>query len=574
MKLVVREYLSSLKESGELDELLPTLMLAMDYRPLSKPQAGRQDGVDIALVGKDDTGRNCLVLLVVKCGNITRSVWDSGPNSIRQTLNEVLDVYLQKRVQDAHKDYVKKIIVCTNGDLTQTTEQHWNGYVDRYAQDGAIEFDLWGGDALSLLIEKHLLNEFILPESSRSDFRKSLALIGESEYDLSHYYRLLGHILFYEDEEDKKAVQAFKEAMDTANLILCILFRWAESGKNLNNCLSASERTVLWGWELIRRKDYLNKTKALELYAHLVATHQRILAAYFKKLHRHYNVRDAVSIYSREHILVTESVFEQIGIVSLVGFNIMFTYQDANAVNAVANSLKQLILNNPSSGSPCYDRHSIEIAIALLFLINSDHTDFAIEWLTEMISRLDFVYKTKRLFPIATDSIDHAIQLSVDYWKGPLVEKVNTLSTLVPMLAQFCCILGLDESYQLLRRTTKTCLQSTNLQLWHPDKSTEEHVYFTPAHYESGNAETSIELPDTLDELKEHIIDLNKEDVATSFLEFSASKHGFPPLLLTASRHFQMPVFPSFWHNHIKPNSEQVVASPDCEESSLLTKPD
>lgn len=79
MRLVIREYLRMLKESGELDEFLPELLLKMGFILTSKAQKGvRQGGVDIAAVGKDITGQDTLLLLVVKCGNITRSNWDNG----------------------------------------------------------------------------------------------------------------------------------------------------------------------------------------------------------------------------------------------------------------------------------------------------------------------------------------------------------------------------------------------------------------------------------------------------------------------------------------------------------------
>lgn len=52
MKLIIREYLSLLKESKELDWLIPDLLLSMGIEPFSYPQIGvRQYGVDVAAVG-------------------------------------------------------------------------------------------------------------------------------------------------------------------------------------------------------------------------------------------------------------------------------------------------------------------------------------------------------------------------------------------------------------------------------------------------------------------------------------------------------------------------------------------
>lgn len=45
MKLIIREYLTLLKESGELDRLLPDLLLSMSIPPISRAQKGvRQEG--------------------------------------------------------------------------------------------------------------------------------------------------------------------------------------------------------------------------------------------------------------------------------------------------------------------------------------------------------------------------------------------------------------------------------------------------------------------------------------------------------------------------------------------------
>ena len=112
MKLVIREYLSMLKESGELDALLPDLLLAMGIEPLSKAQVGvRQNGVDIAARGLDpDDDIDKLFLLTVKQGDLSRKNWDGGTaQALRPSLNEILDVYLNKYIDEEHQNLPKKI---------------------------------------------------------------------------------------------------------------------------------------------------------------------------------------------------------------------------------------------------------------------------------------------------------------------------------------------------------------------------------------------------------------------------------------------------------------------------------
>lgn len=51
MKLILSQYLRTLKERDEFDRLLPDILLAMGYVPISRPQTGiEQHGVDLAAV--------------------------------------------------------------------------------------------------------------------------------------------------------------------------------------------------------------------------------------------------------------------------------------------------------------------------------------------------------------------------------------------------------------------------------------------------------------------------------------------------------------------------------------------
>ncbi len=65
MKVLISQYIRTLKERNELDRLLPNLLLSMSIVPLFTTQTGtRQYGVDIAAIGKDpdDGEKNYLYL--------------------------------------------------------------------------------------------------------------------------------------------------------------------------------------------------------------------------------------------------------------------------------------------------------------------------------------------------------------------------------------------------------------------------------------------------------------------------------------------------------------------------------
>jgi len=104
LRLLLEDFLGLMREEGELDAFLPLLMSSMGHEVVYRPQKGpRQYGVDIVSVGKDEDDVEKLFLWLVKCGDIGRADWNSGPQAIRQSIDDVGDVYLTSHVAPEHK---------------------------------------------------------------------------------------------------------------------------------------------------------------------------------------------------------------------------------------------------------------------------------------------------------------------------------------------------------------------------------------------------------------------------------------------------------------------------------------
>jgi hypothetical protein len=123
LKLIIKQYLSLLKESGELDSLLPDLLLSMGIEPISRPQIGpRQYGVDVTAVGNDENGKKTFFIFTIKQGDIGRSDWDGTPQSVRPSLVEIKEVYIPTHIEKKYQGLPKKIILCTGGEKKQEIE--------------------------------------------------------------------------------------------------------------------------------------------------------------------------------------------------------------------------------------------------------------------------------------------------------------------------------------------------------------------------------------------------------------------------------------------------------------------
>jgi hypothetical protein len=230
MKLVIAEYLRTLRERDELDRLLPDLLLEMDYVLVARPQTGNtQYGVDIAARGKNsETEVDELLLLVVKQGDIGRTEWNGNKNAVYQSINDIFHVYLRSHLEPQDQDRSIRIVVATNGELKQTVQAGWSGFVNGNESKAKIEF--WGADFIATLIEKHLLDEHIFLDEDRQDLRRALALSGDSEYERQDLHRLFMRVLDLNDKGQltgkPKTGKALLKALRIVNLSAQMFAYW------------------------------------------------------------------------------------------------------------------------------------------------------------------------------------------------------------------------------------------------------------------------------------------------------------------------------------------------------------
>jgi hypothetical protein len=203
MKLILKQYLSSLRERGELDAILPDLLSQLGLNVFSRPGRGtRQDGVDVGAVGSLDGGPERVYLFSIKPGDLTRKDWDGDAvQSLRPSLNEVKDAYIPNRLPAEHRG--KDIVICIGigGDVQEQVRPQLVGFMKQNTTT-TITFEEWNGDKLSSLIQACFLREDLLPEHARSRLRKSLALLDEPEASYQHFAALIKSLAAVDNQKD------------------------------------------------------------------------------------------------------------------------------------------------------------------------------------------------------------------------------------------------------------------------------------------------------------------------------------------------------------------------------------
>lgn len=247
----------------------------------------------------------------------------------------------------------------------------------------------------------------------------------------------------------------------------------------------------------------------MRAYYRLVEMYLNVSTVYFNKVQSHLFEKNAMARYYRESSLLNERVFEEFGRIATIGLgHLFFGYATGDrergkqGANTIAQALEAFIESHPVTGSPCYDAHCIDLSLAFVLFYFTNRVEVAKTWLGELIGRLTYAYRIGKWFPISTDNFDDLVAFEIDRNDIDL-EKLKSMSWMIPTVAQWAAALGADEAYAHLMGLREDVLKQTCFQLWYPDETTDALRYAGPAHLEGGITEAPIVLPATAEEMRE-----------------------------------------------------------------------
>ena len=553
MKLIIREYLSSLKERGELDAVLPDLLSQLGLNVYSRPARGtRQDGVDVGAVGSLDGGPEKVYLFSIKPGDLTRRGWDGeSEQSLRPSLNLILDSYIPNRLPAEHRGRDIVICVAIGGDVQEQVRPELTGYIAQNSK-GNISFEEWNGDKLAAYIQSSFLREDLLPQQARSHLRKSLAMLDEPEISYRHFAALIRALSAVETLNDAQRVTAIRQM----SICLWISFAWAREAANMESAYLASEFTLLHAWNIVRL--YAGKenktTRAIEtaFFSIFTAYHQICSEFLGKNVLPYADKPHVVSsaVHSACSLDLNLKLFDLLG---RLGADGIWAYWGAlrcsdeekdlkearlRETQMYAEAVKDLISNNPALLLPAKDDQTIDILIATSLLVtDGGNRSFITSWLGEMLERARFSYQSNGKYPCVldayTDLLEHPKSTDSDYR-----ENATSASILYPSIALWAALLNDDTTYSKVAAMKRDVLQHCTYQFWYPDDRSEAHFYTDSDSHGAALANLAIDRPK-----EEFLAQVFGEcEHSPHFKNLSAVKFGWWPLIIVACRHYRLPL--------------------------------
>jgi hypothetical protein len=553
MKLILKQYLSSLRERGELDAILPDLLSQLGLNVYSRPGRGTlQRGVDVGAVGKINGGPEKVYLFSIKAGDLTRRDWDGDSDqSLRPSLNEIIDAYIPNRLPAEHRGKCIVICICFGGDVQEQVREQLKGFIDRNTTSD-ITFEEWNGDKLAELIQSNFLREDLLPEHSRSRLRKSLALLDEPEASYRHFAALITSLSEANSIKDTERVTVLRQM----SICLWILFGWARETENLESAYLSSELTMLHGWNIVKMYAGQKKkvTQAIEnAFFSIFSAYQQICSKFFADnvlphVHKRHAISNAVhascsldinlKLYDLLGRLGTDGIWAYWGASRWPDEEIEVKQRMIEEAQMYASSIKAMILNNPALLLPEKDDQAIDIFIAVsLLALDARNHNYIRKWLSEILDRASFAYQVHGHYPCILNSYSELL-LHPKSGDKEYRENVTSGSILYPLIALWAALLDDIDTYNKVALLKQEHLQHCNFQFWYPDDSSEENFYTDRDHH--GAVLSNICIERSKEELLAQVF--GECDHSSHFKELSAIKFGWWPLIVVACRHYRLPL--------------------------------
>lgn len=555
MKLVIREYLASLREREELDAMLPNLLSEMGFTVYSRPSRGtRQYGVDIAAVGTAEGGERKVYLFSVKQGDLNRQDWDGTPQALRSSLNEIRDVYIRTCIPAEYQDLPIVICLVFGGDVKEAVRQAVKGYIDDYTT-ATVTYEEWNGDRLADLILTGILREGMFTGEMRGHLRKAAAMVEDPDIAYAHFQKLVDAIVNRPAKKKAERITKVREIY----MCLWVLFTWAREADNVEAPYRASEYTVLRAWELLKDMIGGKGREAIDagiVFNDLVELHFSIWDVLAAKILPHVDKRHAISatVASFSSLDINLKAHEIMGRIAMRGLWLAWAKgqgivptplgaAEGDPLNVITMQLFSLIDNNPALQSPISDDQAIDIALALMLLgVHGGCNEAICSWLDVLVDRLYFAYCAHSAYLTCKDSywdlVEHPAEKTDEYRK-----EATGGSTLYPLLALWAAGCGADQALTKLAEFKDKHLDHCNFQLWFPDEDSEAGLYRGTNRH--GDMLSDIPVDSDGTETQEYVgLECSTNE---HFRRLSAVELHHWPIVLMASRHYRLPVPPQIW---------------------------
>lgn len=524
MRLILKDYLLQLKEKDELDLLLCDLLLQMGYTTDNTPETGnRQYGVDIR--AHTDTE---LLLCVVKQGKITRKLWDSDPNAVRQSLEEIHDCYMNL-IQGEDRKKQLRIAVVTNGMLDEAVRQSWEGYRrQNTVWDGIqVNIELWNIDWLTDSVQLYLFDERIFDDQMQSALRHALYFMEEDTYRRSYYEKIISTYL----ERLKQTSNPHQRKKILAGLHLAsqMIAQYADKAQIYKRAVNVSEYLLLKYWDYLRCSNQMEENQeVLWIY--------KFLSDYLRWSKKYYDTvapccERKNGLHTHNPVSQRALIYEVLGYLVSYAYVLSFQYGEQAKIqcNKVVESIVQLLNNHAQYFYPAYDCDIGTVGLLYRLLLRKGRIEDVHTLIQAQCRTLVLHYQLSQKYPTPTDSFEDAVNIHMGFPAVPY-----ETSAFWGTMLLWICVLEEKQLYEGLKQFLSEDMNEVTTCSWFLRAAEEPALYAPKTMYLAGEG-FAVEIENTFEKFQSKVNFLLEQYEGE---KFSFDDYSFPAMEFIICRYF------------------------------------
>lgn len=543
---IIKQFVASLKEDGELDYIFPLLLERMGYRVLSTPKQSKgqpQFGRDVIAI-KKIKGVDTLFLFELKgfrAHDITDRTLTEKDGIIDSLKASKYTKYRDASIPKLSK-YVRKYVFVHNGGVDSNALLTWNDFVKKEFPKNNLE--RWDLAKLTALFSEYLFDETLLAdENSYRLFKKVLVLLDAEGNDFCDLMSLID-LQIAKIESKKNNQRATLNFFATLRLIASMVHFYAKEADNLFPAKVCIDTIVLKTWAWILKVKREKKSFIIKHFNSLVLLQIQIYAEFINKVLRVANMPKGLYSFQpseTEYILYPLRCYDLIG--DLVYY---FTLTEAyiriprTEVQKRMDLLKTIIRNNNACTMPLLDTHSIPILMLFKYMyrnsISDDDYKCLADYIVDTVINLGKHYTEKKMWP---EMNGNRIALAKSlYIKSD--DYSSDSSLLLMVVFELISYLNLTPLYAPFKKMVVD--SGVNLQVAYPNHEEVdiEQLLFEHRLNEEVSVETNLKLPETLEEFQNTF----KKKYRSIHYRTDAVNYGF--LRVLAHKYYETDMFPDF----------------------------
>ena len=534
---IIKQYVASLKEDGELDYIFPLLLERMGYRVLSTPKQSKgmpQYGRDVVAV-KKVKGVNTLFLFELK-GFRAHDITDrtlTEPDGIMDSLKASKHTKYRDASIPGLSKYPREYVFVHNGDVEANALLTWNDFVQEWFPDSNLE--RWDLSKLTTLFSENLFDETLLTdEDSYRLFKKVLVLLdaeGNDFYDITS----LIDLQIAKIEGKKNNQRALQKFFATLRLIASMVYSYAKDGNNLYPAKYCIDTILLKTWAWILRGKRERKSTIIRHFNSLVLLQVQIYEEYVNKILRFAKMEKGLYSFKAsetEYVFYPLRCFEFLG--DLIYFYMLteaYWEQSKNEERNRMELLEAIIKNNSACTVPLLDTHSIPILMVFLYMAlhSSTEADYQCldEFIVDTVINLCKRHAKQKMWP---EMSGNRMALAKSLYEKD--ESYNCESSLlIVTIFELIAYRDISTLYTAFKKVVED--SGVNLQIAYPihEEKDIEQLLFEHRLDKELSVQTTIRLPETIVDFqksfrkKYHSIKYRTDAVNYGFLRTLAHKY-------------------------------------------------